>query len=398
MRPTNDPTIHVVKFPRAAQGGPSSAVSIVADQLVLIDHGTGYGEAVVAALSIGDVIDSTDGATWAAGVSIEVTMRSTEYRAWLEVDEPESEGPTHWPTRAVTHRALALMTRVRLDDSDEPPRIVAGAVSDSDGQCLVLVGMDRSGKSTLVAHLLESGLDLITDEQLAVHADRRVSAFARPVEIREEGLEYLPAGVAGNAHVGEGRYLSVAEFGVRHRLSANPVLTVVLIRHHDPVVCRAELLSPTQALDALCLNNLDLEHRPLEALESFAGLATTVPTVALYYYDSREAALTLRSLFRDPPTLDAVEWSVHCEADTPESTPAPDDSKPPLRGRPVRRHGVYTASIGDTVLLLDPRQLLTVRLNPDGARLWHALPQATTSYDAESFLDQLKELGFVAEL
>ncbi|MFN0123399.1 MAG: hypothetical protein ACKV2V_23090 [Blastocatellia bacterium] len=59
------------------------------------------------------------------------------------------------------------------------------------GQAIVLPGSSHSGKTTLVAELVRAGATYYSDEYAVLDARGRVHPYARPLEIRREGLRRM---------------------------------------------------------------------------------------------------------------------------------------------------------------------------------------------------------------
>lgn len=78
----------------------------------------------------------------------------------------------------------------------------AGVVA-IDGEALILPGLSRAGKSTLVLALLQQGAEFLSDELLVFDPDNRVLLpFPRAVKVRDECVGYFPD--LAQSFVGEG--------------------------------------------------------------------------------------------------------------------------------------------------------------------------------------------------
>jgi hypothetical protein len=86
----------------------------------------------------------------------------------------------------------------------------AGVVAN-DGRAVVLPGLSRAGKSTLVLALLREGARLLSDELLAYDpASGRLLPFPRAVKVRDECAGYFPEHAPHFVGEGEGRFLPLA--------------------------------------------------------------------------------------------------------------------------------------------------------------------------------------------
>lgn len=310
-------------------------------------------EAVRTLLAARPPIDAVDGAP---GDMLIVTIDTTEWPSWLMVRfGDDDEKPV--PTADVADRVLGMLTRHRLDEPSVVPRLHAAAVADAEGRTVLLLGDSGSGKSTLAAHLLAHGLDLITDEQVAIHPDATtVSGFTRPIAVKPGGVEHLPTlGQSLLEDQGLTVLLAPEAFGARHRLVGRPALVVVLDRVADsstpPTV---EPLEPTAAFGALAANNLDIVQVRVAACAAFAAMAASVPTVSLRYGSSSEAASRVRELPDSPPSSPTVSWNV-----TPEPTRSADGDGPSRSGPAI------TVRFDDTAVLFHRTNRSVVVLNEE---------------------------------
>jgi outer membrane receptor protein involved in Fe transport len=117
--------------------------------------------------------------------------------ALFELDGPDASGcfiltgpDSVWHGRNAT--ALVVELQTRLDDYllERTPYapIHAGAVA-LDGRALLIPGMSRTGKSSLVAALIARGAAYLSDEYALLDGDGRVHPYARPLLLRVPGSE-----------------------------------------------------------------------------------------------------------------------------------------------------------------------------------------------------------------
>lgn len=372
-------------------GGPGNASQQV---LRIVDHGSGLGVAVAGALASG--LEASPRRSTDQLVDVELRIApggGDRVEVAINVVGELALGPERWPAVEVGDRLLGLLTRLWLDADRVHPRMHGGAVVDDGGGALVVLGASGAGKSTLIAHLAASGLGLLNDEQVAVHRDLGVVAgFARPVAIKRGGLGHLPAGVAPVLRDGQQVALvTAAQLGTRHVLTGRP--SVVVLPERDDTADATDVawrqLSPGEAVVALCENNLDLEDRPVRALDDFAWLASVAPVVRLRYRDAADAVDTVRGLLAEPPEPSSFEWSVSVE-------PAAGEGPQPGPGMARRAPGSHTVVLGAEAVVLDPTLRTTVHLDAAGAERWASLPlplPLPLASDGEPFAAELVELG-----
>ncbi len=123
--------------------------------------------------------------------------------------------------RSLNHELLhGLMLRQR-----ELFFIHAGVVAVGD-DAVILPGLSRSGKSTLVLALMEQGARFLSDDLLVYEPrSRTLLPFPRAVKIRDECVDYFPGLAHRFVGAGEGRFLTFETGG--HATPASPKLVVV---------------------------------------------------------------------------------------------------------------------------------------------------------------------------
>lgn len=152
-----------------------------------------------------------DGRLGQAGVPIEAEL------------EPSADGFTIAVAGRPAARAPDLITAVRAFNHEllhavmlRHPHLLfvhAGVVAKA-GRAIVLPGLSRAGKSTLVLALLRAGAQLLSDELLAYDpATARLLPFARAVKVRDECVGYFPSVAGEFVGAGEGRFLPLPALG-----------------------------------------------------------------------------------------------------------------------------------------------------------------------------------------
>lgn len=385
----------------------------------VIDAGTGAGSALATALDCAtppvDVAqpESREGHGCTPELSEPLALPDTTIELNLNDDVNQVDTSLPWSIGTSTREIAGLpdavlsgMTRHRLDAAETPPRFHAAMAVDRSGRAVVIVGRSGAGKSTLIAHLVDAGLDLANDEQVTIHHRHGVlGGFTRPVAIKPGGVAYLPTRVQERLGPGDGddartRLVTVEALGGRQRLVGRPVLIVLPERPRPPDPDRPDdettadersvsiiRLTPGQAAEALCANNLDLVRKPTEGLEAFGWLAATTPVIRLPYESAAEAADQIMAALEDLPDPSPVPWIVH-DAETlvghgdVSIRPAPE---------------VVALEVGHETLLMHTMTRQLALLNPAGGEVWRDLPAAMRSDDEElcTFLAALEAEGFI---
>ena len=136
----------------------------------------------------------------------------------------------------------------------------AGAVA-RDASAVVFPGESFSGKTTLVAALVQAGATYYSDEYAVLDADGRVHPYARPLSIRGDGGEPTQ-----ERHVGE-------LGGVAAEESAE-VGAVVITRYRRDAAWEPLRLSSGEGMVALLANTVPAQERPAESLRVLSRAVT----------------------------------------------------------------------------------------------------------------------------
>lgn len=186
--------------------------------------------------------------------------------------------------RAVNHE---LMHGIMLARSDN--FYVHAGVAAVDGSAVVLPGLSRAGKSTLVLALVEAGAQLLSDELLVFDPDERAAlAFPRAIKVRDECVAYFPRYATGFVGRGEGRFLPCPALG-RDRISRRAVPRLVVV----PRYARKTSLAPIargQALIALTESALNFGSHQERSIDHLADLVSAADCFSLEWNDPHPAA------------------------------------------------------------------------------------------------------------
>jgi hypothetical protein len=233
----------------------------------------------------------------------------------------------------------------------------------TDGQVTILVvGESGAGKSTVAAHLCASGFDLLSDEQVAVHAESgEVSSFSRPVLLKPDSRSWAPA-AAQRFPASVPALIRPSELGARTVLRSRPT-HVVFIRRRGDEQASSRDLEPPEVARRLCLHSLDIAARPEAAMSGVGWLASVVRAVELQYADSAAgAAAIVRWAAESTESPSPPDWQLHRWSPCPGSAGVVVDP------------GTLVLEVGAEVVLFHRRTLTVLRLNAAATQLWRSLP------------------------
>jgi hypothetical protein len=188
--------------------------------------------------------------------------------------------------RALNHEVMhALMLR--------HPHLffVHGGVVELGGRAVVLPGLSRAGKSTLVLALLCAGARLLSDELMVYDPRTRcLCPFARAVKVRDECLPYFPQFASAFVGAGEGRFLPFAAFPagvVAERAELGLIVAPTWDGHGDDVL---RPLSAGEGLLYLTRSALNFGSQRERSVDHLAALAGGSACFALTWRDPHVAA------------------------------------------------------------------------------------------------------------
>ena len=148
------------------------------------------------------------------------------------------------------------------------------------GRAILVPGHSHSGKSTLVAALLERGASYLSDEYALVDARGRVHAYPRPLSLREAG-EHWPR-----------------RRGLRLEASPPPLRAglVVLTRFEPGASWRPRRLGPGQAVLGLLRHTVPARRDPARVLARLARLVGSARIVRGVRGEAGDAARRILEL------------------------------------------------------------------------------------------------------
>ncbi len=198
--------------------------------------------------------------------------------------------------------------------SDEGRMHLHAAALARGGAAALVLGKRRTGKSTLSAHLLQSGWCYLSDEMVAIDSDSpQISTYPKPVALRSGTLDLLPTladhGLPIRQH-GAGRLVRASALG---RVSADdhPVGLIVLLQPGPGSVDSLELsiAHPIDALVEVMRDHvMDAERAGLGGVLSLGRLLAAATAIRLRSgaLESVEKALEIH--LSGPRRPGALQW------------------------------------------------------------------------------------------
>ena len=166
----------------------------------------------------------------------------------------------------------------------------AGVVT-SGGAALVMPGLSRAGKSTLVLALIEQGAQLLSDELLAFDpASALACAFPRAIKIRDACAGYFPSLSPHFSGSGEGRFLSFDGLPGDVISSPAPVASIVVPTWTGSGREDLEPISAGRALLDLAASSLNFGTHRVRSLDCLAAMVDEARAWRLGWSDPHAAA------------------------------------------------------------------------------------------------------------
>lgn len=222
------------------------------------------------------------------------------------------------PSRLLGKLIWAVNRQV-IDGSGSDLLIHAAAAADVDGRVVLLPAPMESGKTTLVAGLLDRGLHYLTDEAVAVDPDLTVRGFAKPLSIDSGSWRVLkhhaprlPDALAGYMdaqwQVPPQRFTTVVASG--------QLTVIVFPTYRAGEATNLTKLAPVSALDLIRASTFGREHEPLtsDTMTRLAHMVAAVPCFELRGGDLAEACAAVLDRLEAtltpplPPDGEAGAW------------------------------------------------------------------------------------------
>jgi hypothetical protein len=163
-------------------------------------------------------------------------------------------------------------------------------------RAIVLPGLSRAGKSTIVLALLQEGARLLSDE-LAVYdpATGALLPFPRAVKVRDECVAYFPALAHAFVGSGEGRFLRPDALGTERAAPHARARLIAAPQWRENGATVLEPLSQGQGLLHLVSAALNFGSQRERSIDHLAALASDTECVALPWRCPHTAAKLLRA-------------------------------------------------------------------------------------------------------
>lgn len=174
--------------------------------------------------------------------------------------------------------------------SDGSVVLHAGAVLTPDQEPILIVGESNSGKSTLVAALLQAGCAYFGDEAIGIRDDLGLLGYPKPLTIDGASRELIGLDASDEAHATPSEIADGALALVR---STGPIDRIVFATHaaHEPTHLRH--LHPTETLRRLLESTLNLGRAGAAGLRAIAAMAEAVPAVSIVHGNAIAVARSL---------------------------------------------------------------------------------------------------------
>jgi hypothetical protein len=151
-----------------------------------------------------------------------------------------------------------------------------------NGKAVVIPGRTFSGKSSLVAALVQAGATYFSDEYAVFDADGRVHPYTKPLSLR--GEDGQPRGT-----------YPVEDLGGLAATEPLPVGLILAARYEAGARWRPRPLSPARALMTLLDNTVQVRKQPQAAMQTLQKAAMTAETFAGKRGEANQVAAWLRS-------------------------------------------------------------------------------------------------------
>ena len=173
----------------------------------------------------------------------------------------------------------------------------AGAVRRADAVVALPAAME-SGKTTLVAGLLDAGFDYLTDELAPVDEDLRVLPYPKPLSVDRGSWPVLPRWAPDRPDAADEQWLVHPRAVSGRAPAAAGSLQLVVLPRYSPTapVTAARPLAGSEALLALLACAFDFEQHPGRDLERLADVVRRVPVYELAVRELAGAVETVAGL------------------------------------------------------------------------------------------------------
>lgn len=177
---------------------------------------------------------------------------------------------------------------------------VHAAVAELDGGAVVLPGLSRAGKSTVVLALVRAGARLLSDELLVFDPEaRECLAFPRAIKVRDECVPYFGDLAGRFVGEGEGRFVPFDALGEGAVAARAPVRAVAVPRWQRSGSTELSAIRPGQALLELTSSALNFGTHGPASLDALTAVVRGARAFRLAWRDPGRAAELLLGALRD---------------------------------------------------------------------------------------------------
>jgi len=310
---------------------------------VVRTSGAKLGANVVVTGTHTDAAITVDGRRWAAG----------------EVD-------------AMIDRLTYVLLRASLDSDVQRLHLHAGLVAKAGGGVLI-AGFPGSGKSTLVALLVEAGFDYLTEERVAIDSEGHLSGLPKPISVVAGSFQSLSQ--YDPATTGKG-----ATSDRLWHIPATAIRSGSVVKHASPRVIafaeyheRAPLdvteVHPAEAVRLLLADSPDARRFGPAALTLVAELCASVRCVRIRYGNSADAQRAIEQQLEnrmDRQTQISPLQINHSNSRTNGSEPADKHTvlspEPGLTGVAIGDRSIVTRTTDSEVIEIDQTSAMWLQL------------------------------------
>ena len=280
-----------------------------------------------------------------------IVIRPDGHRHRITVDRAKWEPP---PGQSTLDQLVYVLLRASLDAEPQCLHLHAGYVA-TQGRGVLLAGFPGSGKSTLVAQLVDAGFDYLTDERVGLDRARRLWPLPKPISLVPTSFPVLPH--LDPAHTGAGSASGALWHVPASAIRANSVAhdataaAIVFVQFQANAPLLRTDLHPVEAARLLLEDSPDARRFGAEGVHLAAGLCATHRCVRLVYGNAAHAIASLRQLALADPG--AARRIVALPAlPTPTARTSGSNAPDNLDERPLRRaDGITGALVSGRCLL-----------------------------------------------
>ena len=285
------------------------------------------------------------------------------------------------PMIVVEERITRRLNRMVLDLEPDRLHLHAGAVT-KNGDTVLVIGTSMAGKSTLVAKLVSSGWDYLSDEQVGVRADGALWAFPRPITLRRNSWAFFDQLDLPHSEPSYDR-VEVPPGDLGSVYQGVPVLPTMVVS--PDVSSGRTMVAPLTVAETMALmvtDSLDLERSGDRGIDAIVAVCAQAPGYRIGGRDLDETCSAIEALCIEASAPGAVLEEVRIQAD--------------------ERTGRTPGSVGwlfadNSAALYEPEVGVLARIGREGFSAWKQLGEVSAQpAQLQPFVDQLRAAGFVS--